>query len=340
MGTPRAISAVRAWALGGLAALAALVLASIALAAPDGHADAAAAVGSSTAPAVPPVEPHQVGPHAYMVQGFSALGSAANANFISNAGFVITDTSVVVIDALGSPALARALLARIGQLTDKPVSHVLLTHYHADHVYGLQVFKAAGASIVANRHAQEYLNSDAAQLRLQASREDLAPWIDADTRLVTPDRWIDGDIDLEIGGTRFLLRAAGPAHTPEDTVVYVPSEKVLYAGDVVFRARIPYVGQADSRHWIAALDQLLKFDAKVLVPGHGPPSTDPREDLTLTRDYLAYLRQTMGPAARDMEPFEQAYARTDWSRYAHMPLFDAANRRNAYNTYLMMEQER
>jgi hypothetical protein len=75
------------------------------------------------------------------------------------------------------------------------------------------------------------------------------------------------------------------------------------------------------------------------VPGHGPLSTSARADLELTRDYLMHLRRTMGEAARNMEPFEDAYARTDWSRFEKLPLFRAANRINAYNTYLLMEQE-
>jgi len=286
------------------------------------------------------MQPVQVSAHAWFVQGQSALGSPKNANFISNAGFVVTESSVVVIDALGSPALARELLRQIRGITPKPVSHVLLTHYHADHVYGLQVFKEAGATIVANHHGREYLNSDAARLRLQASRQELSPWIDAQTRLVGADRWLDGDAQLSIGGMRFELRAVGPSHTPDDTVVFLPDEGVLFAGDVVFRGRVPYIGEADSKHWIAALEQLLAFDAKVIVPGHGPQSTTAREDLSLTRDYIAYLRRTMGEAARNMEPFDEAYARTDWSRFKGLPLFEAANRMNAYNTYLLMEQER
>jgi glyoxylase-like metal-dependent hydrolase (beta-lactamase superfamily II) len=102
---------------------------------------------------------------------------------------------------------------------------------------------------------------------------------------------------------------------------------------------VPFVGQADSRHWIAALDQLLAMDAKTIVPGHGALSTDARADLELTRDYLAYLREAMGAAARDMEPFDDAYAKADWSRFEHLPLFGAANRMNAYNTYLLMESQ-
>jgi glyoxylase-like metal-dependent hydrolase (beta-lactamase superfamily II) len=123
-------------------------------------------------------------------------------------------------------------------------------------------------------------------------------------------------------------------------VVYVPSERVLFAGDLVFRNRIPFVGQADSRRWLAALDVLLAYDAAAIVPGHGPASTEPRKDLTLTRDYLAFLRKSMGDAARNMEAFDEAYARVDWSQFEGLPLFGAANRMNAYNTYLLLEQER
>ena len=103
------------------------------------------------APAVPDMTARQVSPSAWYVQGVSALGSPANQNFISNAGFVITPAGVVVIDALGSPALAQRLLAEIRKHTDQPVTHVILTHYHADHIYGLQTFKAAGAKVLAHR---------------------------------------------------------------------------------------------------------------------------------------------------------------------------------------------
>ena len=276
---------------------------------------------------------------AWYVQGLSALGSPANQNFISNAGFVITPQGVVVIDALGSPALAQRLIGEIRKHTALPISHVIVTHYHADHIYGLQVFKAAGARIVAHARAREYLQSDNARLRLEASRQELAPWVDAQTRLVDADDWLDGDRVLTIGGVRFDIRHVGPSHTPEDLVVFLPDRKLLFAGDLVFRGRIPFVGQADSKQWIKALEVLLGFDATVVVPGHGPLSRSAREDMQLTRDYLLYLRTTMGTAARNLDPFEEAYKAADWSRFENLPLFRVANRMNAYNTYLLMEQE-
>ena len=286
----------------------------------------------------------RVAENAYYVQGLSALGSSANQNFISNAGFVVTDDGVVVIDALGSPPLAQRLLVEIRKITAQPVKWVFVTHYHADHIYGLQVFAEQGATIVAHALAVDYLESDTARLRLQASRDELFPWIDAQTRLVRADRWVGtpdahGDTLIRVGRTDFLLRPVGPSHTPEDLVVFVPSLGVLFSGDLLFRGRIPFVGQADSGGWIRALDRLLALDAKLVVPGHGPLSSEPRVDMALTRDYLQTLRDRMGEAARNMEPFDEAYARTDWSRFSDLPLFQAANRMNAFNTYLLMERE-
>ena len=280
----------------------------------------------------------RVSPSSWYVEGLGALGSSANQNFISNAAFVVTPAGVVVIDSLGSPALAEHLMSEIRKITPLPVTHVIATHYHADHIYGLQAFKAKGAHIIAHRAALEYLNSDTARLRLEASRQELAPWIDETTRLVPADEWIDGPKELVVGGVHFLLQPVGPSHTPEDLVVYMPHEKVLFAGDLVFRSRIPYVGQADSGHWIKALQTLLSFDTAVIVPGHGPLSSEARKDMELTRDYLIYLRSAMGEAAKNMQPFEEAYDATDWMKFEHLPLFRVANRMNAYNTYLLMER--
>lgn len=287
----------------------------------------------------PVFKAQQVSASTWYVEGLSALGTPANQNFISNAAFVITPAGVVVIDALGSPALAVRLLAEIKKVTPIPVTHVLVTHYHADHIYGLQTMKAAGAKILAHEAARVYLNSDTARLRLEASRQELAPWVNEETVLVAADEWISNDRSITIGGVTFEIKRVGPSHTPEDIAIYLPTEKVLFAGDLVFRSRIPYVGQADSRHWILALDQLLAFDTHVIVPGHGAISRQARNDMQLTRNYLEYLRSKMAQAARNMEPFEDAYKATDWSQFEHLPLFRIANRMNAYNTYLLLEHE-
>jgi glyoxylase-like metal-dependent hydrolase (beta-lactamase superfamily II) len=300
---------------------------------------AGTALAQPASDAGPAMKLEAVGPHSHYVQGLTQLGSTKNQNFISNAGFVITPEGVVVVDALGSPRLAERLTQAIRQLTDKPVTHVIVTHYHADHIYGLQHFKQLGAKIVAHGASREYIQSDTARLRLEASRADLAPWINAQTRIVPADLWIDGPTSLKVGGVVFELTPVGPSHTPEDLTVYVPSEKVLFAGDLFFNGRLPFVGQANSRQWILSLERLLAFDARAVVPGHGAVSTDPKKDIGTTRDYLKHLRQSMGEAVENFVPFEEAYEKTDWSAFEAMPMFGPANRMNAYNTYLLLEQE-
>ena len=281
----------------------------------------------------------QVAPNTYFVQGVPEMGSKQNQNFISNAGFVVTPKGVVVIDALGSPVLAQKLIQEIRKITKQKIVAVVLTHYHADHVYGLQEFKRLGATVYAQRDGLNYLASETAKQRLIASRIDFAPWVNEKTQLIAADVWIDQGKTITVGGVEFQISRVGPAHAHEDLIVFVPSESVLFAGDLIFQGRIPFVGNADSRGWMSALDEIQKLKPKIVVPGHGTYSTNVLADVKFTRDYLAYLREVMGPAARDLDPFEEAYAKADWSEYDGMPLFRAANRMNAYNVYLSIQAE-
>ncbi|MBE0612540.1 MAG: MBL fold metallo-hydrolase [Burkholderiales bacterium] len=301
-----------------------------------GFAMFAAAAFSEAAISVRPV---RVSDHVWYVQGQSGPASAANQGYISNAGFVVTSEGVVVIDALGTPALGRALLAAIRSVSAAPIRRVILTHYHSDHFYGLPAFKSAGAEIWAHRRAREYLESSTAPARLAQRQRVLGPWLDQDTLLLPPDRWLDGSTAFVLGGLHFDLIYVGPAHAPDDMVVVVREDRALFSGDLVFSGRVPFVGDADSRRWLAAMDVLLDQNPKVMIPGHGAASIDAAADLVFTRDYLRYLRAAMGKAAEDMLPFEEAYQQTNWSRYQNLPAFDAANRANAYGTYLLMERE-
>ena len=285
------------------------------------------------------LKPVQVAPHTYFVQGLPEMGSSTNQNFISNAGFVVTSKGVVVVDALGSPILAQKLIAEIKKVTNQPIVALIVSHYHADHIYGLQEFKKIGAKIYAQGEGRNYLSSETAKQRLIASRIDFAPWVNASTQLIAADVWIDKKTKLNIGGVEFFVSRVGPAHAPEDLMVYVPSEKVLFAGDLVFRGRIPFVGNADSKGWLTALDAIEELQPQIVIPGHGAYSTNPREDIIFTRNYLNYLRESMSKAAINLDPFEEAYRQADWSEYEGMPLFRAANRMNAYNVYLSIQAE-
>lgn len=283
--------------------------------------------------------PVKVGAHSYYVLGEAGMASSANEGFMSNAGFVVTSTGVVVFDTLGTAVLGQKLVEAIRTVTDKPIKRVIVSHYHADHIYGLQVFKDMGVEIWAHTLGREYFQSDAAARLLEQRREDLFPWVDEKSRLVGADTWLTDDVSFEMGGLHFQLRHVGPAHAPDDMVMFVQEDRVLYAGDLIFIGRVPFVGDADSRSWLVAIDKIIGFKPEYLITGHGEASHTPIKDLEFTRDYLIYLRKMMGKAVEEFVPFAEAYEQTDWSAYKHLPAFDEGNRGNAYNTYLLMEKE-
>jgi glyoxylase-like metal-dependent hydrolase (beta-lactamase superfamily II) len=286
------------------------------------------------------VRAEKVAAHSYYIPGLAGAASTRNEGFMSNAGFVITPVGVVVFDTLGSPSLAQAMVKRIRALTHLPIKRVIVSHYHADHYYGIQVFKDLGAEIWAHESGKGVVGSDAAKSRFEQRKQILGKWINEKTqRFPTPDLWLSGDTDFELGGIHFRLRHVGPAHSDEDLVMFVDEDGVLFAGDLVFKGRVPFVGDADSKRWLNALEKLIALHPKILVPGHGGASNTPMDDLTLTRDYLVFLRAEMGRSVSDLIPFDEAYEKTDWSRYEKMPAFIEANRRNAYNTYILMEKE-
>jgi glyoxylase-like metal-dependent hydrolase (beta-lactamase superfamily II) len=282
-------------------------------------------------------EPVRVSESVYFVRGETGLPSPANRGFTSNAGFVVTGDGVVVFDALGTPVLGRELLEAIRRVTPQPVRRVIVSHYHADHFYGLAAFEAAGAEIWAHRAAREYLAGPAPKARLEERSRTLAAWVPPDMTLVAPSIYLQGEQSFRMGRLTFRVFPVGPAHTPEDLAMLVEEERVLFVGDLMFAGRLPFVGDADSKAWIAAIDRVVKFEPRVMIGGHGDASRDAAADLRLTRDYLVYLRKVMGAAAEELIDFEEAYAKTDWSRFSHLPAFEAANRRNAYNTYIRLQ---
>jgi len=285
----------------------------------------------------------------YYVVGRSGVPDAVNEGHTSNAGFVVTDDGVVVFDALGTPALGYRLLQRIREVTDKPIKHVVVSHYHADHIYGLQAFKEhAGDPLVwAHRGALEYVGepgaaaSDNAQRRLAQRRQALFPWVDEGTYLVSPDVVFEEAVWLDVGGVELEIRHMGPAHAPGDSIMIVRDHGVVFSGDVIYGGRIPFLDspETDIDNWLDGLDYIAGLKGKItsIIPGHGAMSDDPQQAVDATRDYITDVRTAMAQAVADFIPFDQAYEETDWSKYEDLPAFDASNRGNAYRIYLEEE---
>jgi glyoxylase-like metal-dependent hydrolase (beta-lactamase superfamily II) len=299
------------------------------------------------APLNTPLTIEQVPGHPiYYSLGNPGVPGQANQGNTSNAGFVVTTDGVIVFDALGTPSLGWALLREIRKITDKPIRYNVMSHYHADHIYGLQAFRDHTATVViAQDRAREYRENDEtaderANQRLDQRRAALAPWVTADTRVVAPDITFNDRLTLTLGDKRFQMIYAGPAHSASDMMMMVEPDSVLFAGDIVQNSRIPFMNSddVDTRQWLTALGVVEKLDPKFIIPGHGRPSTAAKEAIAFTRDYIAYVRAAMDKAVEDWVDFDVAYKATDWSKYAGLPAFEANNRGNAYRIFLELEQ--
>ena len=279
--------------------------------------------------------------------GNPGIPGKENEGNTSNAGFVVTSDGVVVFDALGTPSLGWALLQEIRKVTDKKIRYVVLSHYHADHIYGLQAFRDhSDALIVAQERASEYRDNseetadEKANQRLEQRRGALFPWVDANTRVVPPDLTFAERMTITLGDRRLTLLYAGPAHSSSDIMMMVEPDGVLFAGDIVQNGRIPFMNSDDvsTTQWLRALDEVAKLEPKFIIPGHGRTSTEAKQAISFTRDYIQYLRDKMTAAVQTWTDFDAAYAQADWSKYREMPAFGSNNRGNAYRIYLELEQ--
>jgi glyoxylase-like metal-dependent hydrolase (beta-lactamase superfamily II) len=308
-------------------------------------------VGAQTASPYPPLTvPLKIdqvpGKPIWYSTGSPGIPGKDNEGNTSNAGFVVTSDGVVVFDALGTPSLGWRLLQEIHKITDKKIRYVVASHYHADHIYGLQAFRDhTDAVIVAQERSGEYKDNEGiadekANQRLDQRRAALSPWVDDNTRVVPPDITFKERMTITLGDRRMTLVYAGPAHSSSDIMMMIEPDGVLLAGDIVQNSRIPFMNSDDvsTTHWLNALGEVEKLDPKFIIPGHGSTSTEAKQAIAFTRDYIKYLRNTMAAAVRNWIDFGVAYDQADWSRYRNMPAFASNNRGNAYRIYLELEQ--
>lgn len=212
-------------------------------------------------------------------------GSHGNAGY-SNAGLIVGPDYCVVIDTLGTNAMHEAFLAAIAEVTTKPVTRVLLTHHHVDHVLGTHRFPAA--TVVSHRACRANLLAGGphAAARWAAKRPHFAPDLDG-IPVVLPDLTFEDRVHLHLGHREIIFFHPGVAHTDGDAAAWLPGERILFAGDLFFNRVCPaaFAGSIDG--WIDAVKAMLAMDADIFVPGHGPVSG--KEDLSAMLEYLELI---------------------------------------------------
>ena len=206
-----------------------------------------------------------------------------------NSGIIIGDDSVLVIDAQATPTLARQVIQKVRSVTDKPISHLVLSHYHAVRVLGAAEYKASNIimsskarSMVVERGQEDWDSEFDRFPRLFKGHEEISG-------LTWPTTTFDKKMSLFLGKRRVDLYFLGRAHTAGDIVIHVPDSNVLFTGDIVEYKSACYCGDAHLQDWPKTLGKIAKFQAVSLVPGRGDALTDPRQindAIELTEDFV------------------------------------------------------
>jgi len=215
----------------------------------------------------------------------------------SNSGLFAGKDGALLIDTLFDLPLTQKMLDEIARKVGKPIKRLVNTHHNGDHCWGNQL--VAGAEIIGHRKFREEimkmppemtqtLKSAPADTPALAGLQDaMAPFDFSGIKLTPPTLLFDKRLTLYIDEREVELLHVGPAHTSTDVIVYFPEEKVLYAGDIIFRLCTPIGWEGTYNTWIAALDRIIELSPERIVPGHGPLCGT--EGATEMRDYLQYV---------------------------------------------------
>ena len=197
----------------------------------------------------------------------------------ANSGVIIGEKYILVSDTTATPMMAQDLIARIRQVSDKPIKYVLLTHYHAVRVLGASAYVAEGATeIIASKGTYDLIVERGAEdMQSEMDRfprlfrgADSVPGLTWPTLVVGDGRpGRQGGISLDLGGVTVDIWHPGAGHTRGDTIAWVASEKVLFSGDLVEYEAGVYTGDAHLEEWPATLEALRGLGAEAIVPGRG-----------------------------------------------------------------------
>jgi len=258
----------------------------------------------------------------------------------ANAGFIVTREGVVVVDAEASPAAGETLLRTIRSVTSRPIRWLVLTHHHPDHHFGAIVFRKAGARVIAHPDTRTLASEGGPD-------EEVINWI----RVVgldamrgfefadTPDRPVTASDTLRLGGRTIVVFSPGPGHTPGDLMVWLPAERVLFAGDILIEDGVTMMVDGSAPALLGALARIDSLAPRLVVPGHGAIPAVPAELVQRTRNYVTQLRTEMRAAVERGVPMQRALSALPPPDENRPVSLNSRLRRNAARVYVEEEKE-
>jgi quinoprotein relay system zinc metallohydrolase 2 len=278
----------------------------------------------------------QLAPGVFVHLGQQLALDAPGHDDIANIGFIVGSRCVAVIDTGGSMRIGRALRNAIKQRTTRPICYVINTHVHFDHVLGNAAFREDRPSFVGHWALAAAIERSR-DFFLQHYADALDQPADAG-QIIAPDQAVQHTLDLDLGGRHLHLQAWPIAHTDCDLTVIDDSSRTLWAGDLLFRDRLPTLDGSASG-WLAVIDQLALLQVQRTVPGHGPVTTDLTAALDAERRYLRALIDGVREQLSQGGSMQQAIALVAAAEKPHWLLWDSTHPHNVARVYEQLEWE-
>lgn len=233
-----------------------------------------------------------------------------------NSGVIIGDDSVMVIDTTATPAMAQALIRHIRSVTTLPIKYVVLSHYHAVRVLGASAyFKEGAEQIIASRGTHELI-AERGEQDMQ-SEIDRFPRLFAGVETVPGLTWptmvFEKELTLYMGKLEVRIMHVGMGHTKGDTIVWIPSQKICFSGDLVEYGAAAYTGDAQLEEWPATLEAIRALGAAKLIPGRGPALENPEQvnaGIDYTKDFVTTLLRCAKEAVAGGKSLKEAMTHT------------------------------
>lgn len=269
----------------------------------------------------------------YASIGEKGASTYENSGHNNNLGFVIGDKSVLVWNAGANYLLAKSLHEEIKKITNKPVKYVVLENSQGHASFGSNYWKEQGATIIAQEIAKKELKNKSTGRARKTMRDKFLG-----TKLVLPDVTFKDNKTIDLGNKKVEIKYFGYAHEHSDILIWVPSEKVLFAGDLAFYQRLlPIFQITDVNSWLKGWEKLEALKAKIVVPGHGDV-TDMTHVRADTRDYLIYIQKEIEKILDGDGGMKEAYD-IDQSAFEHLDTFELLAKKNVGTLFQIMEFE-
>jgi len=281
------------------------------------------------------LEPKKINENAYCFFGLSEVMDEHNNGNMSNSCFVNMGTSYLVIDSGPTYSYASQAYEKMQQIKDLPISFVINTHVHDDHWLGNSYYAELGIQIIGSSAFKKEAKVEVTRMQRRISKDAYLKTTQEFPKVFVEkhEKKVLTFNDKEV----HLISVNKKAHTDSDLLVYIPSEKIIFVGDLVFNDRIPSIRDGNLKGWMQTLEEVSSMDLDFIIGGHG--KIVDRSSIDMTYNYIKTLQKRVKSLIEDGEEISDVVNMVKMEEFKQINFYDSMHRQNVEIAYRMLEWE-